>query len=196
MQPFHDAEGREWKLSMTVPGIERVLKATGLNIVNPLAPKVGAPQHEQPDILTLLLNDVVLFSKVLGALLARQFEKAEVKPEDFAEALDTAALGAAWQAFREEWNDFFRSRNQPEMISLLDQQAKNQGTQAGAMTTYADEAANISMKKIEKKLGEERAKVTASPEATPPETLQSASPSTASDSATSGPESSVSTPAA
>jgi hypothetical protein len=195
MRPFKDAEGREWKLSMTVPGIERVLQATGLNIVNPLAPKVGAPQHEQPDILTLLLNDVVTFSKVLQALLNRQLEKEAVKPEDFAEALDTEALGSAWRAFREEWNDFFQSRSQPEMVTLLDQQAAAQTKMTGIVTELSPKA----MEAMETKANEALTKATKldTPFEPVPETPKpSVKPSMASASVTSGPVSAASTPAA
>ena len=199
MRTFKDAEGREWKLSITVPGIERVLKATGLNIVNPLAPRVGVPQREQPDILTLLLNDVGVFFKVLGALLARQMEKEAIKPEDFAESLDAKALGAAWNAFREEWNDFFRSRSQPEMVTLLDQQAKAQATEAGATVKYADEAATVALAVMENELekAKEKALRKADDKETPTTTEKpTETPSTASASATSGPESAASPPAA
>lgn len=195
MRTFKDAEGREWKISITVPGIERVLAATGLNIVNPLAPKVGAPQHEQPDILTLLLNDVSVFAKVVGALLARQFEKEAVKPEDFAEALDSTALGAAWKAFREEWNDFFQSRSQPEMVTLLDQQAMAQAKMTGIVTEFSPKA----MEAMEAKANESLAKAAKgdTPSEPVPETPKpSAKPSTVSASVTSGPVSVASTPAA
>jgi hypothetical protein len=119
MTSFIDSLDREWNISLNVGSIERVEAKTGINLANPLAPFSNRPQTEQPDVLNMLRNNLGLFGAVLVALLSRQLKRVGIEVEDFLEDIDAESTQRAWLAFRKEWGDFFQSRNQPEMETLL-----------------------------------------------------------------------------
>ena len=98
MKTFKDRQGREWNVEVTVAGVERVRAHADIDLLD-----VGNQQ-----LYVDLTTDEVKLVHVLYGLLKPQTDEKGLTPEAFADAMAGDAIDHAYQAFMEEWVDFFR----------------------------------------------------------------------------------------
>jgi hypothetical protein len=111
MRQFTDTEGRSWTISLSFGAVKRVQDLLKVNLLDPLGVKkrkVRGVVRKRPPLVTRLQLDAALLVNVIFCLVKPQADKIEVSDMDFAEALGGDAAYAAYEAFMEEWQSFFR----------------------------------------------------------------------------------------
>lgn len=98
MAEFTDAEGRKWRLRITMGDLAR-LKAAGLDVTKSV---------DDPKALQAITNDFEIYGRVLWELCEAQALAANVTPEAFAAGFDGPTLFAAGGAIEEALWDFSR----------------------------------------------------------------------------------------
>jgi hypothetical protein len=119
---FKDADGREWKLRLTVGLLGDVRRDAGVDL--------GAAIKSPKDLAGILYADPADLVKVLWVLVEKQATDAGVSPEEFGHAFDGAAIERAGEALLEAVADFFpRSAigrkiksNLPKLLEQVDRE--------------------------------------------------------------------------
>lgn len=99
MKSFRDTAGTEWKLSVNVLTIKRVLDDTGLRLTDIFSTEQKISQF---------FSDDVKFCEVLWAIVKPQAEEDGSTAEQFFGAIDGTVIEAALDALLEEVADFFQ----------------------------------------------------------------------------------------
>jgi hypothetical protein len=111
MKSFTDALARKWEFSLTIGAADRIRKAKQIDLLDPL--KGDVP------LLTAIHADCYLLADVLWLLVEPAAAKLGVDQEGFFSAIGGAESQASYEAFVEEWMDFFRSRNRPDAAAAI-----------------------------------------------------------------------------
>ena len=120
MSKFRDAEGREWKLSLTVGMVTRLRTDAGFELGKASsADRLGEMLFANPETV----------ARVLWVMIERQAEPLGVTPEAFADGLDGPTIEAASTAILEAIIDFFHraqpaaamKNKLPEVLGKMDQ---------------------------------------------------------------------------
>jgi len=111
---FTDAAGREFHIpTITVGAIRKVREAAGV-----LLSEMYEPQ-QQPTLYDRLCSDCVLLGQVVAALIGDQLDKLKIKPSDWLDSLDGAALGRVHEAFFGAMADFFDATTRSPLLAKL-----------------------------------------------------------------------------
>lgn len=103
MQSFTDAQGRKWRLSLTLGAVERAKAELGIDLLNPLDAEEG-----QPSAVTKIHADPRTLVGLAWILVEDQAGKVSVSPEGFASGLDGEAFKRLTAAVLTEVDLFFR----------------------------------------------------------------------------------------
>jgi len=99
MKMFKDRHGDEWTVDLTVAAVERVRAHADVDLLD-----IG-----NQDLYVRLTTDPVVLVHVLYGVLKPQIDEKNLSAEDFADRFKGESIDDAFQAFMEEWVDFFRS---------------------------------------------------------------------------------------
>lgn len=119
MKSFKDTEGREWVVEVHVTAIKRVQGLLGLDLY--------ALVDDGFKGLGELLAHPVKLVDVIYVLCKPQADERGITDEDFGRAMRGDAIGAAADAFLEEYVDFFRG---PQRAALREVIAKARAVEA------------------------------------------------------------------
>jgi hypothetical protein len=114
MKTFTDADGREWKLRLTLGVIEDVRDTLDVDLLQ--------PEDGDPPLLTRLGTDERLMAEVICCILADQFEANKVDAKSIKRAFDGTTLLAAQTAFYDELVLFFQNRGRPDRAAAAAKQ--------------------------------------------------------------------------
>lgn len=104
MHSFVDAAGRTWNVSLSCSAVRRIEQALKINIAE-------SPQNGEVAITTRMFLNPVLFCDVLYCTLRPAADAQGLDSEAFGELLAGETLGKAFQAFIDEYVDFFQGQN-------------------------------------------------------------------------------------
>lgn len=99
MKTFKDNAGRTWTVAVNVAAVKRCRALVGVDLYGLVDDGFAG--------LGKLLNDPVTLVDVLYVLCKDEADKQGITDEDFGRAMAGDALGAAADAFVEEFTDFF-----------------------------------------------------------------------------------------
>ena len=121
MSVFKDVNGREWRIRLTAPKLQKVLESTGL--------KLATPSGEGAVAATA---DGVILTRVLWLLCGEQEgEGAKLEPDQFAEAVASGEVfEAAGTALREAIINFTPPSQRPMLETVLETSQKEQEARA------------------------------------------------------------------
>lgn len=111
MKTFTDSTGRAWNLELTIAGAKRIKSICDVDLMD--------LQAGEPPLLFRLEKDVILLMDVIFALVKPQADAAGITDQQFGQAMNGPAAGAAADAFWEELTDFFRS-TRPALVELIE----------------------------------------------------------------------------
>lgn len=134
MHTFTDRAGREWSLDLDVPAVERIQTATPVRVGKLVGTDLAG--------LDALLEDPVLFVRVLYAMTEPQTTERGVSPESFGAGFGGDALEDAADAFLRALADF-SPRQQRRTLLALCGKAKEVGAQATALMLEEIEALRV-----------------------------------------------------
>ena len=115
MARFKDRMGDEWELSIDVPTVARVRRETDkrFDLLSTDSLVDGKPIGEA------LNDDIVLLWEVLWHLVEPQAKQRSITAEQFGQRMSEECLIATRAKFLEEWADFFRRCQRPEIGQAL-----------------------------------------------------------------------------
>lgn len=111
MRTFTDSAGRAWNLELTISAAKRIKSLCSVDLTD--------LQAGEPPLLFRLEKDVVLLMDVIFALVKPQADAQGVSDEQFGQAMNGPAAGAAADAFWQELTDFFRLAR-PVLAELIE----------------------------------------------------------------------------
>lgn len=111
MRSFTDTKNRTWELDINVFTVELVKSRTQINLF--------AVMENEFSILTQLLEDLFLRTRVLFVLVESQAKELKVSPEDFARGFSESVLTKSAEALIEAIADFFEGPKQSAMLHVL-----------------------------------------------------------------------------
>jgi len=150
MKTFVDSAGRSWTLTVNVDALRRVRQLTG---VNPVADLVDGTLFDS------LATDPVLLCDLLYAVCKPQADAVGVSSEQFGQAMIGDAIHDATMAFLESLVDFFPTARRNVLQKLLARIKEADKSQL--------ELAEVKLKQLEQKLGEESSSLPESSALTP-----------------------------
>lgn len=109
MHEFHDAEGRVWRVSVSIPARKRVREQTGFDILS-VVTEEGMAKLSDPEIL----------AGSLYAILEPEAKRLNVSPEDFALAIRGDSLETAVDALLKAIADFFPKGRRMILTALME----------------------------------------------------------------------------
>jgi hypothetical protein len=111
MQAFTDSTGRSWTIVLTIDTLKRVKSLVQVDLAR--------PDEGDPPLHVRMFDDVILLADVIFAAVKPQADTAGVTDEAFGQSLGGDAITAAARAFLEEWTDFFRRRERPDLVAMI-----------------------------------------------------------------------------
>ena len=115
MRKFTDTDGREWILKLTVGVIEKVKAKLNIDLLDPITEERQVVVELSP----FSAGNIATFCKLLALLCENQFEANQISSTSFADILDMATLKAAYEAFFEEWSDFFLQLGREDIVEAF-----------------------------------------------------------------------------
>lgn len=156
MQYFEDSAKNKYELSLTIGDVLRVKKASEGKY------DLFEPQKEyEPGVklMGITQSDFEALFEVLWYLIEPQAIEKKITAEQFGKLMAAECLFAAQVAFTEEWTDFFRQLQRPEMVATLEKTAKLMGVAkakitAGLNGTTMQEIETLAETKMDKVLSD------------------------------------------
>jgi hypothetical protein len=111
MKTFKDAANRTWTIAVNIAAVSRVRKLLDVDLL--------APHEGEPPLVARLHGDVVLLVNVIYVLCKPEADALKVTDEQFGEAMGGEAAYLAYEAFMEEWADFFRQLHRGELETVI-----------------------------------------------------------------------------
>ena len=118
MQKFSDGQ-QDWPIEINLGAVKRVLVDTGINLSLP---------HEANDgdqtLAERLVFDVITQVDVIWSLVRPTADSRSITMDKFLELCKPEVLKLAYDAFHQEWRDFFRKLGQTVQQQIVEQAQK------------------------------------------------------------------------
>ncbi len=114
MRSFKDRENREWSVDLSLGALGRLSRLSGLSLLD-----LGENFTNGRAVFERLSSDVVFLCDVLTGVCLPQIKERGLTEEQFADALDGAAIDQSMIAFLFAWSDFLRGRGRPSDAELI-----------------------------------------------------------------------------
>jgi len=108
MHTFTDTENRLWTLNMTIGAVKRVRAGRRVNLLDPLSQRRPAKAMHKIPLLTRIQMDLELLIDVIWLIIKPEADGLGVTDLQFVDALGGDAARDAYEAFMNEWRDFFQ----------------------------------------------------------------------------------------
>ena len=124
MSIFKDVNGREWRIRLTGPKLQKVREATGISLATPSG-----------DGAVMATADGEILTRVLWLLCGDQdSEGGKVTPEQFGEAVASGEVfEAARKALQDAIVDFTPPSQRPMLVKVLEAERKEQEARAAVV---------------------------------------------------------------
>jgi hypothetical protein len=114
VRSFKDSQNREWTVDLSLGAIRRLQHLAGLTLLD-----LGANFENGRAVFERLSSDVAFLCDVLTGVCLPQIKERGLTEDQFADALDGAAIDQSMNAFLFAWSDFLRGRGRPSDAELI-----------------------------------------------------------------------------
>jgi len=115
MRTFADKKDTVWDIELNVGIIEEVKGKLGIDLLDP----IGEDSQLIVELSPVDTKNIKRFCDLLALLCEEQCVERSISLKDFVKLLDSSAIKGAYNAFFEEWQDFFQSLDRMDIAEAM-----------------------------------------------------------------------------
>lgn len=115
MRTFVDKKDVSWVIELNIGIIEEVKGKLEIDLLDP----VNEESQLLVDLSPISAGNIKRFCDLLGLLCEEQCKEKDITSMEFSKLLDSVTLKNAYDAFYEEWQDFFQSLDRKDVAEAM-----------------------------------------------------------------------------